>query len=95
MSRYQVDKVMREVIIDPIALKRFKKSPSTYLAGRDLTSIESEALAGIDYATLYSLGAHPFLLYGFTVRVWPGDRAKLRSQYRQNIAPFGYPDFST
>jgi len=27
--------------------------------------------------------------------VWKGDRAALNAEYRTNIAPFGYPDFST
>jgi hypothetical protein len=44
---------------------------------------------------LYGLGAHPFLLNGFTRLVWKGDKAALNAEYRKKIAPFGYPDFST
>jgi hypothetical protein len=52
-------------------------------------------LIDVDYGTLYRLGAHPFLLNGFTRLVWKGDKAALNAEYRKNIAPFGYPDFST
>jgi hypothetical protein len=95
MSKYQIDKVMREVILDMKTANAFKADTEKILAGRDLTEKERSALIDIDYATLYRLGAHPFLLNGFTRLVWKGDRAALNAEYRKNIAPFGYPDFST
>ncbi|HEY2987685.1 MAG TPA: hypothetical protein VGL11_08160 [Candidatus Binatia bacterium] len=95
MSRYQVDKVMRQVIVDEKALSAFQADPEKFLQGRDLTEEERKALINVDYATLYRLGAHPFLLNGFTPRAWKGDRAALRAEYRKKIAPFGYPDFAT
>ncbi|TMA92391.1 MAG: hypothetical protein E6J74_20515 [Deltaproteobacteria bacterium] len=95
MSKYQVDKVMREVILDMKTANAFKADTEKFLAGRDLTEEERNALIDIDYATLYRFGAHPFLLNGFTRLVWKGDRAALNAEYRKKIAPFGYPDFST
>ena len=95
MSKYQVDKVMREVILDLKTANAFKADTEKFLEGRDLTEEERNALIDIDYATLYRLGAHPFLLNGFTRLVWKGDKAALNADYRKNIAPFGYPDFST
>jgi hypothetical protein len=95
MSKYQVDKVMREVILDMKIANAFKADTEKFLEGRDLTEEERNALIDIDYATLYRLGAHPFLLNGFTRLVWKGDKAALNADYRKNIAPFGYPDFST
>ena len=95
MSKYNVDKVMREVILDEKALTAFKADPSKFLEGRSLTEEERDALINVDYATLYRLGAHPFLLNGFTPRAWKGDKAALRAEYRTKIAPHGYPDFST
>jgi hypothetical protein len=95
MSKYQVDKVMREAILDAKVASAFRADTEKFLAGRDLTEEEKKALIDVDYATLYRLGAHPFLLNGFTRLVWKGDRAALNAEYRTNIAPFGYPDFST
>ena len=95
MSKYQVDKVMREVILDMKTANAFKADTEKFLEGRDLTEEERSALIDIDYATLYRLGAHPFLLNGFTRLVWKGDKAALNAEYRKKIAPFGYPDFST
>lgn len=95
MSKYQVDKVMREAILDSKVASAFRADTEKFLDGRDLTAEEKKALINIDYATLYRLGAHPFLLNGFTRLVWKGDKAALNADYRKNIAPFGYPDFST
>lgn len=95
MSRYQVDKVLREVVLDDVACEAFKSDPGAFLAGRDLTDEERKALAEVDYPTLYRLGAHHFVLSGFTMKVWAGDRRALQAEYRQRIAPFGYPDFAT
>jgi Aromatic-ring-opening dioxygenase LigAB, LigA subunit len=95
MSKYQVDKVMREIILDDTASSAFKANAVRFLEGHDLTREERDALISVDYAALYRLGAHPFLLNAFTPRVWKGDKATLRAEYRNKIAPFGYPDFST
>jgi len=95
MSKYQVDKLMREVILDLKTASAFKANPEKFLDGRDLAEQERTALINVDYATLYRLGAHPFLLNGFTRLVWKGDKAALNAEYRTNIAPFAYPDFST
>jgi len=95
MSKYQVDKVMRDAIVDPKVASAFRADTEKFLDGRNLTAEEKKALIDLDYATLYRLGAHPFLLNGFTRLVWKGDKAALNAEYRKNIAPFGYPDFAT
>ena len=95
MSKYQVDKVMREVVMDGKVASAYRADTEKFLEGRELTEEEKKALIDVDYATLYRLGAHPFLLNGFTRLVWKGDKAALNTEYRKNIAPFGYPDFST
>ena len=95
MSKYQVDKVMREVVMDGKVASAYRADTEKFLEGRELTEEEKKALIDVDYATLYRLGAHPFLLNGFTRLVWKGDKAALNAEYRKNIAPFGYPDFST
>jgi hypothetical protein len=95
MSKYQVDKLMRESILDPKVASAFKADTEKFLEGRGLTEEERKALIDVDYATLYRLGAHPFLLNGFIRLVWKGDKAALNAEYRKNIAPHGYPDFGT
>ena len=95
MSKYQVDKLMHETILDPKVASALKSDAEKFLEGRDLTQEERKALIDVDYATLYRLGAHPFLLNGFTRLVWKGDKAALNAEYRKNIAPHGYPDFGT
>lgn len=95
MSRYAVDKVMRQIVLDPNAAEAFRKDPAAFLQGHSLTDPEREALIKLDYPTLYKLGAHHFLLNGFVMRVWPGDRKALMAEYGKKLAPFGYPDIAT
>ncbi len=95
MSRYQVDKAIRQVAKDDAARAAFLKDQAGFLEGRDLTDEERKALIETDYQTLYKLGAHSFLLYQFVMRVIPGDRKTLEADYCKNIAPFGRPDYST
>ena len=96
MSRYQVAKAMREVILDDAALAAFKADPSGFLAGRDLTDREREALATGNYPELYAAGAHPFLLNVFAMRQWPAAEIMPRwAAYTKALEGLGYPDFST
>jgi hypothetical protein len=94
MTRYHVDKVMREVIQDDAAAGAFRADTAAYLEERDLSGAEREALLARDYGTLYGLGAHPFLLWAFT-------RAALQAsapdvpEYVAALTPHGRPDFGT
>ncbi len=94
MSRYQIDKVMREVAHDEAAAAAFRADAAAYLAGRDLTDEERAALLSGDYGALYRLGAHPFLLWAFT-RVALPDGGPKPAEYVATIAPLGTPDFAT
>ncbi len=95
MNRYQVNKVMRQILQEPESFRAFKENPGAFLEKQSLSPEERDALIRIDYATLYAAGVHPFLLNGFVNRLSPGDRAQLMAEYRAKVAPFGYPDFST
>jgi hypothetical protein len=85
------------MLLSPQARERFLADPAADLSERPfLTDEEREALRQIDYATLYRLGAHPFLLFGWTVRVRRAtDLRSLIQEYRTAVAPYGYPDFAT
>jgi hypothetical protein len=94
MSRYQVDKVMRELIQDESAAAAFRADPAAYVANRDLDPAERAALIACDYRTLYGLGAHPFLLWGY-VRAAQDANAPESREYADALAPLGMPDFGT
>ena len=98
MSRYEVDKVLRQVATDPDAQRAFVADPAAYLAGRDLEPEEREALARQDYRTLYARGAHPLLLWTWTARLAAqgGKHGReVMQEYRAAITPLGRPDYST
>jgi hypothetical protein len=95
MSRYQVDKVLRQVARDDAAKAAFIKDPMGFLHRYDLTENERKALVEKDVRTLYNLGAHSFLLFGFVMSVFSGDRKKIEEEYCRTIAPLGRIDYST
>jgi hypothetical protein len=94
MSRYAIDKVMREVAHDDAAQAAFLADAAAYLDGRDLTEEERAALLSGDYGTLYRLGAHPFLLWAFTRAALP-DGGPPPTEYVATITPHGAPDYAT
>lgn len=103
MSRYTVNRILRDVYIDAPELARYQENRAGYV--RDwqldrrlpLSPDEAAAVATADYATLYALGAHPYLIWGFCeIVLVPGmSRAELVAAYRSALLPLGYPDVST
>lgn len=103
MSRYTLNRILRDVYMDAAELTEYQSDPAGYVQawrarpGRELTDEEAAAVADTDYRTLYSLGAHPYLVWGFceTVLVPRYSRPDLVAAYREALAPLGYPDVST
>jgi len=103
MSRYLVNRILRDVYLDSGELDRFRADPAGYVQAwqlaheRPLTEAEASAVAVADYASLYALGAHPYLIWGFCeTALVPGiARADLVAAYRAALLPLGYPDVST
>ncbi len=103
MSRYLMDKLMQRINADEPALVAYKRDPAGYVArweeneGHRLTDEERAAFAARDFARLYALGAHPFLLWSWTEAVWTPERPReeVVRDYKQQTAAIGYPDFST
>ena len=109
MSIYMVNKFMRAVEMSDQAVREYVADPAAFIdrwlaAGsgpdsptddRRLSAAEREAFVARDYAALYGLGAHPYLLWHFTEAVytpqmtWP----ELNRRYREAVEPQGYPDF--
>jgi len=95
MSRYQVDKAIRQITNDRGTRDAFLEDSARFLNSFQLTDEERKALIDIDYPTLYALGVHPFMLHRFVMIALPADRRPQETEYSNNIARFGRPDFST
>lgn len=96
MSRYSVDKLLREVILSNEARDDFRSDPQTFVEGRDLSPLEREAILVQNYPMLYDAGVHPFLLNMFALRLCPrAELAKHRIAYIASLQGHGHPDFST
>lgn len=103
MSRYAVNTLMRVVNQDPPSLARYVADPADFVAewlsatGLPLSAVERTALEQRDYATLYRMGAHPYLLWSFTEAVWVPEvtRPELVESFRTAARAAGYPDWRT
>jgi hypothetical protein len=103
MSRYLVNRVLRDVYLDDSVNAAFRAEPTACVSawqgrtGRRLTGSERAAVVSGDYAALYAMGAHPYLLWGFceSTMVPARSRAELVADYREALLPLGYPDVAT
>jgi hypothetical protein len=62
MSRYQVDKFLRDINHDRALAERWRAESAAVFDRYDLTSDEREALATWQVRKLYDMGANPLLL---------------------------------
>jgi hypothetical protein len=113
MTKYQLDKFMRAVEMSDAAVEAYVADPAGFVDAwlaapgtpdlptddRALTPEERDAFATRDFEALYSLGAHPYLLWHFTeavftheFRVDSGWR-DLVERYRAAVAPHGHVDY--
>jgi hypothetical protein len=111
MSRYMINKLMWEVEASDEALASFKADTPGFLdrwaaepprppypRGGALTSEERTAFERWDYAALYAMGAHPFLLWQFTKAVLVPEQMtaeELMKAYRAAVEQLGHPEFDT
>ena len=99
MSLYEVNKFMRMVIIDSANLAAYVEDPAGFTAQRYEGTDEGErrALETRDYGALYTMGAHPYLLWSFSEAVWVPEvtRPELVESYRVAARAAGFPDWST
>jgi hypothetical protein len=86
---------MREVILNNDTFRAYQNDRAKLLEGRDLTDDERKWLMDFDYRSLYASGVHFFLLNGFVMKTWPGDRSNAGATYRKDLEDLGYPDFAT
>ena len=114
MSRYQINKFISYVEGSDDEVRLYVADPATYVDrwqarasalrlptanSGTLTAEERSAFLAKDYAALYRLGAHPYVLWHFaeSVWVWAGELswAELNRRYGTAASEVGYPDFST
>jgi len=103
MSRYTVNRILRDLYLNSAELDRYRADPDRYVQHwqlthqRPLTEAEAAAVTATDYAALYAMGAHPYLIWGFCeAALVPGiARSDLVAAYRAALLPLGYPEVST
>lgn len=113
MSRYMIDKLLLAIDRTDDDLEAFMADTASFLdrweraaanpvppypEGGSLTPEEREAFGQWDYARLYEMGAHPYLLWHVVRAVYVPDHAtaeELIEEYRTAVTPLGYPDFTT
>ncbi|QOR70701.1 hypothetical protein IM660_19380 [Ruania alkalisoli] len=113
MSTYMIDKFMRAVEMSDAAVAAYVADPAAFLDewmtadaatdrpadDRRLTQAEYAAFAARDYEALYTLGAHPYLLWHFTEAVYSHEFGEgfgwrdLVERYREAVRPHGVPDY--
>lgn len=86
MSRYQVDKFLRDVNRDPALGRRWREGAAAAFEGYTLSAEEREALKAWEVRRLYDMGVNPLLLLlcsmakGQSIR---GYIAEMRGEERQ------------
>jgi hypothetical protein len=108
-----VNKFLWEVESDNDSLASFREDPAgfvaswelaaatpqpPYPAGGSLTAEERQACIAVDYAALYSMGAHPYLLWHFIRAVLVPDPMtveELSAALKRAVTPLDRPDFAT
>ena len=114
MERFQINKFIAFVEASDDAVREFTADPPSYVAGwiergaasripvadgGTLSEAAAEWLGAVDYASLYRVGAHPYILWHFAeaVLVWAGDKtwSELKEEFRSAVLADGNPDFTT
>jgi hypothetical protein len=67
MTRYALDKVLWSYAREPAFKAAFDADSEGAMAERELTAPERQALIARDLRAIFTLGAHPFLLYSFAI----------------------------
>lgn len=95
MSRYALDKVLWEYAREPAFKAAFDADAAAALAGRELTGPERAALVARDQRAIFSLGAHPFLLYSFAIALAGGWSFQLMHDYVARLEGLELGDIET
>lgn len=67
MSKYELNKMIRNFNRDASCRERCASAPQEFVSGYDLTSEEAQAFLDRDIRKLYQLGVHGLILRPFTI----------------------------
>ncbi len=114
MNRFEIDKFLTHVEASDAEVLSYVADPAQYVQswtdrgaaarvpvpdGGRLSREAAAALGAVDYATLYRMGAHPYVLWHFAeaALVWAGELTwpELKEQFREAVLADGNPDFTT
>lgn len=113
MSRAEINMLLIDIDLTYESVRSYREDPAGFvnvwetkgrnrIAGRRvggvLTPEERRAFMSFDYAALYRLGAHPFILWQMVRSVAVTQTTtvdEVIADYRRKIEPLGHPDFGT
>lgn len=95
MTRYALDKVLWTYGRDPTYRGAFDADPATTIAASELDDAERAALAARDLRAIFSLGAHPFLVYSFAIQLNGGWSFQFMLDYVETLKGLELGDIET
>ena len=95
MTRYALDKVLWNYARDPEFKAAFDADPAAAIADRELTGDERAALGARDARAIFQLGAHPFLLYSFSITANGGWSMEMMTDYVGRLKGLSLGDIET
>lgn len=95
MTRYAVDKVLWNYVREPDFKAAFDADPASAIAGRELADAERAALETRDARAIFLTGAHPFLLYSFSIVANGGWSMEMMKDYVAKLEGLQLGDIET
>lgn len=95
MTRYALDKVLWNYAREPGFKAAFDADPAAAIAGRELSDAERAALAARDARAIFLLGAHPFLIYSFSIAANGGWSMEMMKDYVARLEGLELGDIET
>lgn len=95
MTRYALDKVLWNYAREPRFKTAFDADPAAAIADRELSGPEHAALAARDLRAIFTLGAHPFLLYSFAIAANGGWSMEMMKDYVARLEGLELRDIET
>lgn len=95
MTRYALDKVLWNYAREPEFKTLFDFDAAQAILERELSAEEREALVARDTRAMFAMGAHPFLLYSFTIALHGGWSMEMMKSYVDKLAGLQLRDIET
>lgn len=95
MTRYMLDKVLWTYAREPEFKAAFDADPAAAVAGYELSEDERGALVGRDARAIFLFGAHPFLLYSFSIAANGGWSMEMMKDYVARLHGLELGDIET